>query len=81
MMKTMKTMDVADALRAGFEANFAPPEQAAELAKFTDLLLGMAASLEMLATNPETGLPADKVAMRHADLLGKLAMLLDRTWS
>jgi len=78
-MKTT-TIAVVNALRAGVEANFAPPDQAAELEKLSDLLLEMAASLEMHAINPETGLPADERSMRYASLLGELGWVLDRLW-
>jgi len=76
-MKPVTLIAISNALRAGIEANFAPPNQAKELEKLSDLLLEMAASLEMHAIDPETGLHADERRMKYAQLLGELGWLLD----
>lgn len=70
MINRLTTIAVANALRKGVEANFAPPNQATELEKLSGLLLDMAASLEM--TDPD-----DERTMKYARILGEVGGLLD----
>ena len=70
MNDRITTIAVANALRKGVEANFAPTNQAAELEKLSDLLLDMAASLEMADPN-------DQKAMKYARLLSEVGCLLE----
>jgi len=70
MMNRLTTLAVANALRKGVEANFAPANQVAELEKLSDLLIDMAASLEM--SDPE-----DQKAMKYARLLSEVGELLE----
>lgn len=79
-MKPVTLIAVSNALRAGIEANFSPPNQVEELEKLSDLLLEMAASLEMHAIDPETGLHSDERRMKYAQLLGELGWLLDSSY-
>jgi len=77
-MKTT-TIAIANALRAGVAANWPPPEQAAKVEEFSEMLLEMAASLEMDAQCNHTGTadPKDK-KMRYATLLGQIAWEMDK---
>jgi len=70
MINRLTTIAVANALRKGVEANFAPTNQAAELEKLSELLLDMAASLEMTA-------PDDERTMKYARILSEVGGLLD----
>ena len=71
------TIAIANALRKGVEANFAPENQAAELERICELLLDMAASLEMNSIDPETGVSVPGHKATYAALLGDLGWQLD----
>ena len=72
---------VVNALKAGVEANFEPSNQAEELEKLSELLLDMAASLEMDSIVDHTGVrdPADPhKKMKYSNLLGEIGWGLDK---
>jgi hypothetical protein len=71
------TKQIANALRKGVEANFEPKNQAAELEKLSELLLDMAASLEMDSIVEHTGLAAPGKKMEYSNLLGEIGWELD----
>ena len=77
-MKTT-TIAIANAIRAGVKANFEPDKHFLQLDNLSNLLLDMAASLEMDATCEHTGVadPKDQ-KMRDAELLGELGWALDQ---
>jgi hypothetical protein len=70
MINRLTTLAVANALRKGVEANFTPANQVAELEKLSDLLIDMAASLEM--TDPE-----DERTMKYARILSEVGGWLE----
>ena len=76
-MRTWTTQAIANAIKAGVQANFAPPNQAAELERISDLFLEMAASVEMHNIDQATGLPTSEKQERYAAILGDLGYLLD----
>ena len=71
------TTQIANALRKGIEANFAPENQAAELEKLAELLCDMAASLEMDSIVDHTGLAAPGKKMEYSNLIGEIGWALD----
>lgn len=75
----MTAQAVANALKAGITANFEPSNQQAETEHLSELLLDMAASLEMDAVCSHSGLvqSSDK-KMRYAKILGDIAWELDK---
>ncbi len=75
MKNVMTPVGFANALKAGIAANFAPPNQAAELAKLCELLQDMAMSLEMQAER-EHG-PAAQRTTRYMAFLGSVGTELD----
>jgi hypothetical protein len=77
-MKTTTTA-IANAIRAGVAANFEPDNQEAELEKISELLLDMAASLEMDLVGDHFGLRAPSQKMRYSNLLGEIGWALDKS--
>ena len=76
------TKQIANALRKGVEANFAPENQAAELEKLSEMLLDMAASLEMDSIVDHTGWIGEARTgtvkkMEYSNLLGEIGWELD----
>lgn len=76
------TKQIANALRKGVEANFEPKNQAAELEKLSELLLDMAASLEMDSIVNHTGWIGETKTgivkkMQYSNLLGEIGWELD----
>lgn len=63
---------IAHAIKAGVRAHYAASDQAATLERLSELLLDMAASLEMEAADPQTHSCVDRRKARYADLLGEL---------
>lgn len=71
------TTGVANAIKAGIEANFAPTDQEAELERMGELFLDLAASLEMQVECYQLSGTQEAKLARYADFLGGIGFLLD----
>lgn len=79
-MERPTTIGVANAIRAGIRANFAPTDQEAELEKISEYFLDLAASLEMQIEcyADVTSETEAKKNLRYSDWLGEIGWKLDK---
>jgi hypothetical protein len=72
------TTTVANAIRSGVRANFAPPQQHKELERISELFVDMAASIEQTVELDEQDGQQGGLA-NHANVLATIGDLLDET--